>query len=129
MPASTNPIAPISLGFEYEVRIAVKIPLAWAELLKLAAKHHYDYKCRESGERGVVNALYNTAQGGTFESSHAVSWSDLDLVTKVAEQLRHHTEDHALIIKINKWLHETLVAISRQREICMKLPGSAEEAP
>lgn len=127
--SSSNPIAPVLLGFEYEVRIAVKIPLVWAELLKLAAKHHYDYKCRESGERGVVNALYNTAQGGTFECSRAVSWSDLDLVMKVAEQLRYHTKDFALIGTINKWIHETLGAIARQRRICMQLPGSAKEAP
>ena len=77
--------APLQYGFEYEVRLAVSIPLAWAELLKQCAKHHYDYKCRETGDRGVVNGLYNTAQGGPLESTYAVSWRDLDLVSKVAE--------------------------------------------
>ena len=138
---------PLQYGFEYEVRIAVSIPVAWAELLKEAAKHHYDYKCRESGERGVVNALYNTAQGGPFMRMrqedraadetdedllvgihHPVSFSDLNLVSKVAEQLRYHTEDHTLALTICAWMFDTMEALSKQRALCMTLPGSAEPA-
>lgn len=126
--------APLQYGFEYEVRLAVSIPFAWAQLLKLAAENHYDYKCRESGKQGVVNALYNTAIARTDEDgdwlggNHPVSWPDLDRVMKIAEQLHHHTKDHELIFAINKWLHETMDAISAQRALCMKLPGSAEAA-
>src|SRR5512135_991743 len=83
--------APMQYGFEYEVKIAVSIPLAWATLLKEAATHHYDYKCRESGKQGVVNALFNTAQGGPLQSNYPVTFRDLDLVSKVAEQIHHHT--------------------------------------
>lgn len=86
---STDRPTPIQRGFEYEVRLAVSIPLAWAKLLKLAAKHHYDYKCREIGECGVVNGLYNTAVDSEWPSTIAVSWRDQDLITKVAEQLHH----------------------------------------
>lgn len=118
--------APLQYGFEYEVRLAVSIPLAWAELLKQCAKHHYDYKCRETGDRGVVNGLYNTAQGGPLESTYAVSWRDLDLVSKVAEQLHYHTKDHMLVLRIRAWLQDTMAAIEKQRQLCMKLPGSAE---
>lgn len=119
---------PIQRGFEYEVRMAVSIPRAWATLLKQSAEHHYDYKCREAGERGVVNGLFNTAQDGEFPSTYAVSWSNLDLITKVAEQLHHHTKDQALISAIRGWLRTTMDAIERQRQACMDLPGSAERA-
>lgn len=121
-------VIPLQYGFEYQVSLAVKLPLAWAELLKQAAKHHYDYKCRESGERGTVNGLYNTAQGGPLESTCAVTFSDLDLVSKVAEQLHHHTKDRMLVLAIHAWLRDSLEAISKQRALCMKLPGSAEPA-
>jgi len=118
---------PIQHGFEYEVRLAVSIPIAWATLLKLAAEHHYDYKCRETGKCGTVNALYNTAYDGEWPSTHAVSFSNLNLVSKVAEQLHHHTNDHALILAIRGWLNTTMDAIARQRDVCMDLPGSAEK--
>ena len=127
---SEDPVnaAPIQYGFEYEVKLAVSIPMAWAELLKQAAKHHYDYKCRESGDRGAVNGLYNTSQGGPLQSNRAVTFSDLDLVSKVAEQLHHHTKDRMLVLTIRAWLQDSLEAISKQRELCMKLPDSAEPA-
>ena len=119
--------SPIQKGFEYEVRLAVSIPLAWAELLKKCAEHHYDWKCRESGECGTVNGLYNTAIGGPLSSSTlAVRWRDLDLVCKVLEQAPHHTEDWALMLTIRGWLKGTMEAIENQRQLCMKLPGSAE---
>lgn len=120
--------APMQYGFEYEVKIAVSIPLAWAQLLKDAATHHYDYKCRESGKQGVVNALFNTAQGGPLQSNYPVTFRDLDLVSKVAEQIHHHTTDHMLALTIRAWLQDTMEALSKQRELCMKLPGSAEPA-
>ena len=118
---------PQQRGFEYEVKLAVSIPLAWAELLKQCSKHHYDWKCRESGECGVVNGLYNTAIDGPLSpSTYAVSWRDLDLVSKIAEQLHHHTKDHALILTIRGWLNTTMDVIERQRRACYLLPGSAE---
>lgn len=123
---STVASAPIQHGFEYEVRLAVSIPIAWAELLKQAAKHHYDYKCRETGDHGVVNALYNTAYDGQWPSNYPVSFSDLNLVSKVAEQLHYHTNDHMLALTIRAWLQDTMEALSKQRTLCMKLPGSAE---
>ena len=127
--------APLQYGFEYEVKLAVSLPLAWAELLKEASKHHYDARCREIGERGVVNGLYNTAQGGPLHtesgawfSSYAVTFSDLNIVSKVAEQLHHHTKDRVLVLAIRAWLQDTMEAISKQRALCMTLPGSAEPA-
>ena len=125
---STDRPMPIQRGFEYEVRLAVSIPIAWATLLKEASKHHYDARCREIGERGVVNALYNTAFDGEWPSNYPVSFSDLNIVSKVAEQLRWHTDDHLLIIAIRGWLSTTMDALAKQRELCMKLPGSAEAA-
>ena len=117
-------VVPIQRGFKYEVSLYVSIPLAWATLLKAASKHHYDSKCRATGDHGVVNALYNTAVDSEWPSDHPVTWSDLDLTTKVAEQLEHHTSDHALIRAIRKWLRETMDAIASQRNVCMELPGS-----
>ena len=115
---------PIQRGFEYEVRLAVSIPLAWATLLKKASKHHYDYKCRATGDHGKVNGLFNTACDGEWPSTLAVSWSDLDLTTKVAEQLEHHTTDLTLICEIRAWLRSTMDAIARQHSACKELPGS-----
>lgn len=117
---------PQEYGFEYEVRLAVSIPLAWAELLKAAAKHHYDARCREIGKRGVVNALYNTSLDSEYPSNYPVSFSDLNIVSKVAEQLHYHTKDHVLALRIRTWLQDTMEAIEKQRQLCMKLPGSEE---
>lgn len=117
---------PLHYGFEYEVKLAVSIPIAWAILLKEASKHHYDYRCREIGEHGVVNALYNTAHDGEWPSTYAVSFGDLNITAKVAEQLHHHTDDHALIVAIRGWINTTMDAIAHQRVACMELPGSAK---
>lgn len=119
---------PIQRGFTYEVKLFVSIPKAWAELLKAASAHHYDYRCKEAGHHGVVNGLYNTANDGEWPSAFPVTWSDLDLVTKIAEQLEYHTHDHALIRAIRKWLRESMDAIAEQRGRCMALPGTAEVA-
>ena len=121
-------MAPIQRGFEYEVRLAVSIPIAWATLLKEASKHHYDYKCRDTGKHGTVNGLYNTACDGEWPSTVAVSWSDLDLTTKVAEQLEYHTTDHALIRAIREWLRKTMAAISHQRNACIRLSDNKDLA-
>ena len=117
---------PIQRGFEYEVKLAVSIPLAWATLLKEASKHHYDLRCNEAGHHGVINGLFNTALDSEWPSSYAITWSDLDLTTKVAEQLEYHTHDHALIRAIRTWLRETMDAIQAQRQLCEKLPGSRQ---
>jgi hypothetical protein len=119
--------APIQRGFKYEVRLYVSIPLAWATLLKQAAKHHYDHRCNEAGDHGVINGLFNTAQGSEWPSIFPVAWSDLDLITKVAEQLEYHTNDHALIRTIRAWLRKTMDMIDHQHSACMELPGTAEK--
>ena len=123
---STAPsTTPIQKVFEYEVRLAVSIPLAWATLLKEASKHHYDSRCKAAGDHGVVNGLYNTALDSEWPSTCAVTWRDLDLVTKIAEQLEHHTPDHVLIREIRAWLRATKDAIETQHQLCSKLPGSS----
>jgi hypothetical protein len=127
-PSLVTAAAPKQYGFEYTVRIAVSIPIAWATLLKEASKHHYDARCREIGEQGVVNGLYNTAYDGQWPSHYPVSFSDLNIVSKVAEQLHWHTEDHMLAFTIRTWLRDTMQVLSKQRELCMQLPGSAEPA-
>lgn len=119
--------APIQRGFTYEVRLCVSIPVAWATLLKTAAKHHYDYKCRTAGDAGVVNGLYNTACDSEWPSVYPVAWSDLDLVTKVAEQLEYHTKDHELIRAIRAWLRASMDALEHQWRACTELPGSAKD--
>jgi len=116
--------APIQRGFRYEVSLYVSIPLAWATLLKAASKHHYDARCKAAGEHGVINGLFNTSHDSEWPSVHPVTWSDLDLTTKVAEQLEYHTTEHELIRAIRVWLRETMDAIARQRNVCMELPGS-----
>ena len=114
---------PIQRGFRYEVSLYVSIPLAWSTVLKAASKQHYDSRCRAEGDHGVINALYNTALDSEWPSIYPVTWSDLDITTKVAEQLEYHTTDHALIHAIRAWLRETMDTIARQRNVCMDLPG------
>jgi hypothetical protein len=112
---------PILRGFRYEVGLYVSIPLAWATLLKAASKHHYDLRCNEAGQHGVINGLFNTACDSEYPSVYPVTWSDLDLTTKVAEQLEYHTSDHALIRAIRAWLRTTMDTIAHQRNVCMEL--------
>lgn len=114
-------VSPISRGFTHEVRMYVAIPRAWAHALKLASRHHYDGVCRMVGDAGVVNALYNTALFADAEdppSPFPVSWRDLDTITKVAEQLEYHTNDHAMIAAIRRWLRESMDAIANERNRC-----------
>jgi len=116
--------APIQRGFQYEVSLYVSIPLAWATLLKVSSNHHYDHRCNEAGHHGVINGLFNTACDSEYPSAYPVTWSDLDLTTKVAEQLEYHTSDHELIREIRAWLRATMAAITSQYNLCMELPGS-----
>ena len=120
---STN-ITPIQRGFRYEVSLYVSIPLAWATVLKAASKHHYDHRCKAEGDHGVINGLFNTACDSEWPSIYPVTWSDLDITTKVAEQLEYHTTDHELVRAIRAWLRETKDAIANQRNACMELPGT-----
>lgn len=113
---------PTDHGFTYEVYLYVSIPLTWATLLKQAGENHYDHRCNFEAQRGVINGLYNCASPPSCPKR--VSWSDLDLVTKVAEQLECHTQDHLLIRAIRRWLRETKDAIEHQRQLCVELPGS-----
>ena len=120
---STNS-TPIQRGFRYEVSLYVSIPLAWATVLKASSKHHYDLRCNEAGHHGVINGLFNTACDSEYPSIYPVTWRDLDLTTKVAEQLEYHTTDHVMIRAIRAWLRETMDAIANQRNVCMELPGT-----
>lgn len=110
---------PVCKGFEYRVRLAVSIPLAWAEFLRTVATHHYDYKCRESAKGGVVNALRNTACDSEFPSSYPIAWNDFDLLAKVMEQARHHTDSiqtMELASAIDAWIRQTKAKISAREE-------------
>jgi hypothetical protein len=99
--------SPICRGFEYRVRLAVSIPLAWAELLRDVALHHYDALCRESAKAGVVNGLRNTACDSEHPSSFPVEWRDLDLLAKIMEQARYHTAlEQELEGEINAWIRQ-----------------------
>ena len=95
---------PTEHGFEYEVRLAVSLPIAWTKYLKRVAAGHYDYKCREAGEAGVINGLHNTAHDGEFPSTYSVSWRDLDLIAKVMEQASYYDAGFLLINPINQWV-------------------------
>jgi hypothetical protein len=111
--------SPLHKGFEYRVRLAVSIPLAWGEFLRDVAAHHYDYKCRESAKAGVVNALCNTACDGEWPSSYPVEWSDLDLLAKIMEQARYHVvnvETSELLAAINAWIRQTKAQITARTE-------------
>jgi hypothetical protein len=102
--------------FSYEVRLAVSLPRAWTTFLKRVASGHYDYKCREAGECGVINGLNNTTCDGEFPSSFRVTWRELDLITKVMEQARYHRDgDKADVAPaIHQWLRETKIAIEER---------------
>ena len=98
--------------FSYEVRLEVSLPSAWTTLLKQVASHHYDYKCREAGERGVINGLHNTTCDGEFPSSYPITWRDLDLITKVMEQARYFSDEtNDTGPAISLWLYEAKRAI------------------
>jgi hypothetical protein len=112
-------IEPKTLGFEYKVRLAVSIPTAWTTLMKQVAASHYDAWCRESGKAGVINGLHNTVCDGEYPSSLAVSWRDLDLITKVMEQAHYHLktlEDVAIAEAIHRWLRATKDAIEARHQ-------------
>lgn len=111
--------------FEYEVRLNVVIPLTWATALKAIAKHHYDYKCKEAGDCGVINGLFNcatwSAKEGEVPSYMPVSWRDLDLMTKVMEQAHYHKDVAPIEEKINVWLKKTKEAIVTRHADILKV--------
>jgi hypothetical protein len=120
-------VEPLSKGFEYTVRLAVAIPLAWAQVLKTTGEHHYDYKCRGIAKCGVVNGLYNSAttnedpsfkaESSWWPSTHPIAWRDCDGMLKIMEQAHHHF-DFVVISNILGWLRRTMDQIeARHREI------------
>jgi len=36
-----------------------------------------------------------------------LSWSDLDLLCKIMEQARHHSDDMGLLVRMSRWLRDT----------------------
>jgi hypothetical protein len=80
---------PETFGYEYVVKIAVRISHVWATYLKTLAAAHYDYKCREAGNCGVINGLYNVSDP-EYPSTLALRFDDADLITKVLEQSHYH---------------------------------------
>ena len=107
-------------SFEYDVYLNVAVPLAWAVLMKATARHHYDGRCRDSGERGVINALFNVAtwnveyeKTGDGLSTHRLHWRDCDLISKVMEQC---AGDVVLRHAIEVWLRATMKALSTRSE-------------
>lgn len=126
---------PVAKDFEYTVRLNVTIPLAWAKILKTTGEHHYDYKCREMAECGVVNGLYNTAtlnedpefrvDHSSWPSTHPIAWRDCDGMMKIMEQAHYVRAasggfkfDLVEIGNIRAWLRRTMDQIeARHAEI------------
>ncbi len=110
-------VQPVAKDFEYTIRLAVAIPLAWAKVLKTVGAHHYDYACREMATCGVVNGLYNIAtqnedpefraESSSWPSTHPVAWRDCDGMAKIMEQA-HYEFDLGLIGQIRAWLRCTM---------------------
>ena len=115
--------SPVYRGFEYRVRLAVSIPLAWAEFLRDVALCHYDLWCQESAKAGVVNALRNTACDSEHPSSYPVEWRDLDLLAKIMEQARYHAksdETWERVARINAWIQQAKDWIVERSEALAK---------
>lgn len=122
---------PVYSGFEYRVRLAVSIPTAWAEFLRIVAQRHYDGLCRESAKAGVVNALCNTACDGEFPSNYPVDWRDLDLLAKIMEQARYHAHSDELIARvgaIDAWIRQAKMLI-RGRETSLAKWAAEQRDP
>lgn len=121
-------VEPVASGFEYTVRLNVAIPLAWAKVLKTTGEHHYDYKCREMAECGVVNGLHNTAlfnEDPEFKakpSTHPISWRDCDGMLKIMEQA-HYVFDLVVIGQIRAWLRRTMEQIEARHHEIAQDPG------
>lgn len=94
-------------AFDYSVRVEISIPLSWAKILKTSAAHHYDYKCREAGESGVINGLYNVAMWNndpaTKTTNHVVGWRECDTMQKVMEGAIGGEQE---IRELNEFLNE-----------------------
>ena len=124
--------------FEYAVRLNVSIPLEWANALKLVAASHYDYKCKESGNSGIINGLFNCAKWNSDEpgspSFMPVSWSDCDLMTKVMEQAHYIHDASVVALQIGVWLRTMKERLeARHKEIRLVHPNELtpiqEETP
>lgn len=110
-------------GFEYRLRLAVSIPLAWAEFLRTVALQHYDSWCRESARAGVVNGLRNTARDLEYSSSFPVEWGDLDLLAKIMEQAHYHATSEPLkmlAVEINAWIRQAKDWLVEREEALVK---------
>lgn len=115
---------PIVSGFEYEVRLAISLPIAWTTLLKQVGAAHYDYKCREAAECGVINGLHNTACDGEFPSNHPVSLRDIHLIMEVLERAPLVDPPAiALAVEIRFFLWTHMKAIEKRS---VELRGSGE---
>lgn len=109
-------ISPVYWGFEYCVKLGVRLPRAWTEFLRTVAQNHYDGKCRESAKCGVINGLYNTS---CYSSTYAVGWDDLDHLAKVMEQARYHVtsgQTQQLANEISAWIRQAQQWISARGE-------------
>lgn len=113
--------APVARDFEYKVRLNVAIPLAWAKVLKTVGANHYDYKCQEAAQRGVVNALYNVAvwneepvdkDGPRWPSTHPVEWADCDCMMKILELGTFYGFNPGALCSILVWLRLTMDRLS-----------------
>lgn len=118
---------PVAKDFEYTVRLGVAIPLVWARVLKAVGSRHYDYRCREMANCGVVNGLHNVAllnedpefrvKSFSWPSTHPVAWRDCDGMMKIMEQA-HYEFDLVVIGDIRGWLRRTMDRIeARHSEI------------
>ena len=125
--------SPVYRGYEYRVRLAVSIPSAWAELLRDVALHHYDLRCRESAQAGVVNGLRNTACDSEYPSSYPVAWRDLDLLAKIMEQARYRAtseQGQAYVAEINAWICQVKRWLIEREEALAKWDSEqAAQAP
>ena len=130
MSVTPRVIEPISHGFEYQIRLAVAIPLAWAQALKLVGEGHYDWKCREAARQGVVNGLYNVAlfnddvdRGLAPDDhvTHPISSSDCDLMLKILEQASYHYLGAVDVEAIRRWLRAAMDQIvTRHAEVARR---------
>lgn len=121
---------PVFRGFEYQMKRAVSIPRAWAEFLREVAAHHYDFKCQESAERGIINGLLNTACDNEYPSTYPLGWREFDHLTKVMEQARYHATTPALSKRsaaITEWIRESQ-RLCRAQEAALAVWDADQEA-
>lgn len=123
--------SPVYRGFEYRVRLAVSIPLAWAEFLRVVALQHYDLWCKESARAGVVNGLRNTACDSEHPSSYPVGWRDIDLLAKIMEQAGYFADSaqkRELAARIDAWIRQVKEWLVERQEALAKW-NAAQSSP